>query len=325
MAFCPNCGTPNTEQAVKCVSCGFELAPAQQKGKFKGTIMMSGVKAPLAQPASAPAPAPSAAPAPQSAPPANRNLAFEKTMLGPMAAVPQAPAAPNPDLASAATLEGPAPSNPPQRSSGEPISRAPAASFSGAADAYGSAQDAYPARHPDSDLDGEDGLAPVLPRPNTNKLLALGCAALLVLGTIVAIAVYRLAKDKLSTGAAQDDAATQAWRNTLGQALTQVSGLCQSDCASAANYFHPSVQAGLLGQAKQLSPARLQKLLDPAQTQASMLPGTEDTAVATGLGLDPQLCVRIVDGAAKAVGCSVPNPGGPADMRIVLLAGLETL
>src|SRR5690349_9058947 len=34
MAFCPNCGTPNTDQAAKCVSCAFELAPAQ-KAKFK--------------------------------------------------------------------------------------------------------------------------------------------------------------------------------------------------------------------------------------------------------------------------------------------------
>ncbi len=36
MAFCPNCGTPNTDQAEKCVSCSFDLAPKAQKAKFKG-------------------------------------------------------------------------------------------------------------------------------------------------------------------------------------------------------------------------------------------------------------------------------------------------
>src|SRR5688572_31755766 len=93
MAFCPNCGTPNTDQAEKCVSCAFELAP-KQKAKFKGTIMMQNVQLPAggakpAQPAAptaappspAPAPAPTpAATAPQSATGSGKNVGFEKTM-----------------------------------------------------------------------------------------------------------------------------------------------------------------------------------------------------------------------------------------------------
>src|SRR5687768_3522241 len=71
MAFCPNCGTPNTDQAEKCVSCSFDLAP-KQKAKFKGTIMMQGVQLPGAAPtpsaATATAAAPTAPPAPAPTP-----------------------------------------------------------------------------------------------------------------------------------------------------------------------------------------------------------------------------------------------------------------
>ncbi|MEQ9650062.1 MAG: zinc-ribbon domain-containing protein, partial [Sandaracinaceae bacterium] len=43
--FCPNCGKPNTDSAHQCVACGTELKP-KSSGKFKGTMMMSGVSVP---------------------------------------------------------------------------------------------------------------------------------------------------------------------------------------------------------------------------------------------------------------------------------------
>ena len=99
MAFCPNCGTPNTDQAEKCVACGFELIVPKQKAKFKGTIMMSGIKAPTQADRSGQASTPSArapvshaaggacavARVPARSPsPAEggRNMSYQKTMLG---------------------------------------------------------------------------------------------------------------------------------------------------------------------------------------------------------------------------------------------------
>jgi hypothetical protein len=174
---------------------------------------------------------------------------------------------------------------------------------------------------------GDDGAPPTLPKPNTGKILAIGCAVVLVMSCLIGGVMYFMAKKQISAimGAGQDEAATLAWRGTLSQALTQVSGLCATSCDGAANYFHPSVQAALMGQAKQLTPARLQKLVDPSQAEGAMLNATDDGSLATNLGLDPQLCVRIASGNAKVVGCSVPNPTGPADMRIVHLSGLDTL
>jgi hypothetical protein len=260
-------------------------------------------------------------------------MAFEKTVMGPMAGIPQpsgAPPAGSPpadlgaahDLGRAATIEGPAPQF-------TPPAAAPASAATPSALGTPAARPSAPAGHGGSSgsfagaaaYDAEDAPAG-LPKANSNKALTIGCAAVLAIGLVLAGVLYFLAKDKLSGG---DEAATQAWRGTLSQALSQVSALCQSDCQTAANYFHPSVQASLVGQAKALTAARLQKLVDPAQATASMLNGTDDESVATQLSLDPQLCVRIVAGSAKAIGCSVPNPGGPADMRIVQLAGVDTL
>src|SRR5262245_14666355 len=70
MPFCPTCGTPNTDQAEKCVACAYELIVPKHRAKFKGTIMMSGIKAPSssAEAAEAPAPPRAAAPVPQQAP-----------------------------------------------------------------------------------------------------------------------------------------------------------------------------------------------------------------------------------------------------------------
>src|ERR1700710_1908032 len=95
MAFCPNCGTPNTDQAEKCVACGFELIVPKQKAKFKGTIMMSGIKAPTlaeAEAASAaaaaaastsePPPTPAPVPTPSAASDGGHKLGPHKTMLG---------------------------------------------------------------------------------------------------------------------------------------------------------------------------------------------------------------------------------------------------
>ncbi len=342
MAFCPNCGTPNTDQAVKCVSCAFELAPAQ-KAKFKGTIMMSPAQAnqaPQGQPAAAPqqpAPPPSGpAPSAPAAQGVGRNMAFEKTMLGPMAGVPPLSAPPAPDaraeLARAATVEGPAPQfTPPAASVGNPVAAAPASGtpsvsmgggYSGTG--YGEAG-GYGGGGNSGGYD--DGAPPTLPKANTGKILAIGCAVVLVMTCVIGGIMYFMAKKQIAAimGSGQDETATLAWRGTLSQALTQVSALCATSSEGAANYYHPSVQPTLLGQAKELTSPRLQKLVDPTQSEAAMLNATDDGAIASSLGLDPQVCVRIASGDAKVVGCSVPNPAGQADMRIVLLSGLESL
>jgi len=96
--FCPNCGTPNTDEATACAKCGTALTAAGPKvapSKFKGTMMMSGVTPPRPQGPGAGLPPP-AAPAPAAAPPAaapesKQNLAFQATMLGPMTPPPGMP------------------------------------------------------------------------------------------------------------------------------------------------------------------------------------------------------------------------------------------
>ncbi len=339
MAFCPNCGTPNTDQAAKCVSCAFELAPAQ-KAKFKGTIMMSGVQVPQgpqapaapAAPSPAPAAPPAGAPAPAASPQgSSRNMAFEKTMMGPMAGaspISAPPADARDDLARAATVEGPAPQFTPPPAATGGAAASSAASAPAAAAGAGYAGTGYGSTTGNFGGGGDDGAPPMLPKPNTGKVLAIGCAVVLVMTCLIVGVMYFMARKQISAilgSAEQADDTAVAWRGTLSQALTQVSALCASNCDSAATYFHPNVQATLLGQAQQLTPARLQRLVDPTQSEAAMLNTTDDGSLATNLGLDPQLCVLISSGNAKAIGCSVPNPNGAADMRIVHLSGLDTL
>jgi hypothetical protein len=101
--------------------------------------------------------------------------------------------------------------------------------------------------------------------------------------------------------------------------------LCQTDCQAAGVYFHPDVQAALVGEAKQLTPMRATKLADPTTSQAAMLDTTDDAQIATKLQLDPAQCVRVVAGSAKVIGCSVPTPGGQPNLRIVHLTGIGAL
>ncbi len=371
MAFCPNCGTPNTDQAEKCVSCSFELAP-KQKAKFKGTIMMSGVQAPTGQPGAAPpaaAPPPAARPpgpvvfspgsnAPVAAKPAGapvRSLAFEKTMMGPMAVppgtgmshtpTPGVPiAAPPADLGRAATVEQQAPSfqqpaayqqpaAAPQPAFQQPASFqqpvAPAPSlqqpaarsapagggYSGSSDTgdFGSARSSGGGFHSESDL-------PQLPKNNTGKTIGIVFAVLIVVACAV-LGVTMMMKDKQ-----QSEGPTLEWRTRVAQALENVIEICKTDCQGAAIYFHPQLKAELTGQAKGLTQAGLAKLVDPAQSEAQMLDGTDDSSLATRLSLDPQQCVRITSGSAKIVGCSVPEPGGTtSSMRIIVLDGVASL
>jgi hypothetical protein len=402
MAFCPNCGTPNTDQAEKCVSCAFELAP-KQKAKFKGTIMMSGVQAPTAPgapPQAAPpgarppqaAPAPAPAPVP-SAPPAGAggtNLGFEKTMMGPMAAPPvQPPPAHSPaggfaptapafgqppggfggqppaqDFSRAPTVEGHAPfANPPQAqggfqqppSSGVPGSfgatpgaafqqppvaqaSAPAApaqgGFSGGTTAGGwgssgggSSTGGFGGGGGTGGFGG-DSMAPPKPKSSTGKILAIGCAAVLVLGCLVFGVMFFVVKDKFNeiVGAAQNEGDALQWRQSLSQSLAQVASICQTNCAAAAVYFHPQAQDAL-GEAKNLTNERLAKLMIPGQSEARMLNATDDAGIAQRLNLDPTQCVRITANTAKVVACSVPdaNPANPPSLRIVHLSGLSSL
>jgi hypothetical protein len=167
------------------------------------------------------------------------------------------------------------------------------------------------------------GDIPMPPKNNTGKILAIVVAGLLVLACVVGGAIFVYAKNSIE-GLSEEGPALE-WRTRVAQSLTNVRTLCQQNCDGAAVYFHPQKQLDLIAQAKNLSARALGKLVDPTQSEARMLDATDDQAVATGLGLDPRQCVRIVSGAAKVVGCSVPDPAGAASLRIVHLEGLASL
>ncbi len=376
MAFCPNCGTPNTDQAEKCVACGYELSSPKQKAKFKGTIMMSGIKAPAA-PEAQPAPAAQPPAPPSPAPPepktpsapsadAGRNSSLQKTMLGhaplrapgpsgssssPSASAPEpGPRAPA-DLGRAPTMQGPAPhftpTQPPAPRSLEPGPREPSPPRTTAASAPGggfgtsdtsggfstsggwsqTGTPSYPTLGGGAPVDST--FPPPANKPGPGKILAIGCGAVLLLSCLIGGILYFVLADKLKALLAEggdSGAEAVAWQASIGQALAQVSALCQVDCAQAGVFFHPQVQGALLGEAKALTPARVQKLSDPQHAKAAMLDATEDRAVATGLGLDPQQCARVLVGSAKVVSCSVPDPGGkPSVLRIVHMSGITSL
>lgn len=385
MAFCPNCGTPNTEQAEKCVACGFELIVPKQKAKFKGTIMMSGIKAPTAgDRASEPTPSvPAPAPQPAAAPPAarvpaqpspadgGRNLSYQKTMMGPAAGFvppkqpsppqPAAPQARTPELAHAPTLQGTntppfqgAPSHPAAneaRAGNAPPPYVGAASGQAATESAGfagppakiasawdsSASGGFGAsttggRYPtQTGTPGYDStLPPSAPdKPNPGKILAIGCGVALALFLVLGAVVNYIIGPKLKamfSGGDDDNAEAAAWQASISQSLAQVTGLCQVDCNQASVFFHPDKQAALLGEARALTPDRLQKFGDPKLAEASMLDGTDDAPVATALGLDPQQCARVIAGDAKVISCSVPDVGGkPSVLRIVHLSGINSL
>jgi hypothetical protein len=387
MAFCPNCGTPNTEQAERCVACGFELIVPKQKAKFKGTIMMSGIKAPasLAE-AAVPEPAPPqpASSAPASLPPApSRNPNYQKTMLGQAPVVLPKPEAtpasvPPADLGTMPTMQGasplrstsplhqgastlqpsPQPSLPPASYAGNstpnlaatnplgslprstaapmpgqsahggftPPSPSGGAGYGGCAFANGATVDvARPS------LGGtHDSTVPPAAGPNPAKVIAVGCGVVLALMLIVGGALWFAFGDRirgLFGGASVASAAeAAAWHASIGQSLTKVNELCATDCAQAGVFFHPLKQAALLGEARALTPARVAKLNDPATASAMMLDHTDEGAVATQLGLDPQQCARVTTGGAKVISCSVPDATGkPSVLRIVQLSGVDTL
>jgi len=412
MAFCPNCGTPNTDQAEKCVACGFELIVSKQKAKFKGTIMMSGIKAPTqaersGQPAAASTPAPvSAPPATQSPIPrvpaqqpgpaeGGRNMSYQKTMLGPASgflppsppesstAQPSAAQARPPQPPHTPTYQGAAKPNPPGGGSYEPRpaslrshaeappastapspyvgpasgqpdllarAEAPRASTpqgsgygSPSSNAIGSAWDSSASGGFASTMTGagrsatqtgspayESTLPPSAPdKPNPGKILAIGCGVALALFLVLGALVNYVIGPKLKAMFASSDESSveaAAWQASISQSLAQVTGLCQVDCNQASVFFHADKQAALLGEARALTPERLQKFGDPKLSQASMLDGTDDAPIATALGLDPQQCARVSAGGAKVISCSVPDVGGkPSVLRIVHMSGISSL
>ena len=359
MAFCPNCGTPNTDQAEKCVACGSELA-VKQKAKFKGTIMMTGVKSPGPAPSPAsPEPSSLQPPEPTPAAPADpspstgglRGPSYARTVLGhaPVAPPPAAqlpiaqPHAPEPLPAEAelrrsttgagATLRGPTA----QPTHDEP---APAPGFTrdapGPAAPRGFADAFQPARTSDADVPSYRRSASELrdagslppPAGAPSKVMLLGCAgALAVTAIVLGLLYYALApKIKTMLGGGRDaEAQAAAWHAQLTQALTQVAELCKTDCQKADVFFHPNKQIALLPEAKALNAARVQRLGD-ASAKAEMLDATDDASIASDLTLDPQQCVRVVQGRAKVISCSVPEATGRTGvLRIVHLSGVSGL
>lgn len=114
MAFCPECGKSNVDQAAACDGCGKPLRSAGKAAgpvRFKGTMIMTGGAVP--KPAAAPAPvvAPPAEAPPPATPAAHQpNLAFQATMMGPMTA--PGSSAPPPAAAAAPVVVPAAPAAP---------------------------------------------------------------------------------------------------------------------------------------------------------------------------------------------------------------------
>lgn len=350
MAFCPNCGTPNTDQAEKCVSCGYELA-LKPKAKFKGTMMMSGIKVPGQGPSVAPEPAapddraaeqsPRPGPAPLAPPPSTAGArGFQKTMVGHAGVVVPPPpgAAPSPGAPHSDT-PGPVPvvSGRPPSPSSSPVAAedgakaAPvggsggnasrsSASFGGQSSTigFGSLSGSTSSGTIDSHFPGALGK-----KAGPGKALAIGCAAVLVLSCVVGgIAVKYL----FSSGPSDGGAETAAWQASMGQSLAQVAALCTTDCQQARLFFHANVPAAMLEEGRALTEERIRTLTDPERSEAAMLDATDDQEIAKTLGLDPQQCARISAGTAKIISCSVPEPGGkPSVLRIVHLSGVGTL
>ena len=363
MAFCPNCGTPNTEQAEKCVACAFELSH-KQKAKFKGTIMMSGIKATGGTPSLGTAPtapppydtAPQAAapslppPKPISEPPpaGGRSANFQKTMVGHIAPPPAAPGGPTspgaPRSSDGYPISAPGPSPQLGAPRSEPGAPLPHTRFGTTADdtasRLGSLSPAYgePGSPGYTRSDSADGrmagfdstLPPDSPsKPNPSKVLAIGCIGAAAVFCIVSSLLYYALGSKVREWLSDNDdsdAEAVAWQASMTQALTQVAELCSKDCQEASPYFHARKQAALLGESKLLTPERVSKLGDIPHTKAEMLHRTDDAERATELGLDPQQCARVIAGTAKVISCSVPEPGSPRSvLRIVHLSGIGTL
>jgi hypothetical protein len=304
-----------------------------------------------------------------------KNLGFEKTMMGPMAAPippagpapvnPVAPTAPPPaqDFSRAQTIEGPAPfpsqpltpppgfsqpaAQPAAQLSAPAAPAQPAGGFGGGAGGFGGGgSDTGGFGGGGSNTGGFGGggnntggfgsgtagfggesIPPAVPKSNTGKYLAIGCAVVALLACVIGGVMFFVVKDKVGKvmDAAKNEGEALQWRGSMAQSLAQVAELCKTDCNSAAVYFHPQVQAALAGEAKQLTPERLTKIVDPTQSEARMLNATDDASIAQNLGLDPSQCVRIAAGSAKIVGCSVPDAAGNVSLRIVHLSGISSL
>lgn len=150
--YCPSCGKPNTDQAEKCASCGKELEKPKPAGsKFKGTMMMTGMPAPKPPGAGGQAGPPGGeqggTPPAQGQPPqapggqaegqppgaeggGRKDLAFQQTMLGPMAPPGAPPPPAGPAGAGAPPPAGGTPSERPRIPSPPPPAAGPPGSTS---------------------------------------------------------------------------------------------------------------------------------------------------------------------------------------------------
>lgn len=348
MAFCPNCGTPNTDQAEKCVSCGHELSP-KPKAKFKGTIMMSGIQVPGQAPSAEPearAPVDRApeqprapGPAPLGPPPtAAGPRGFQKTMVGHAGVVSPPPPGATPSPAErehetpgqVPVAPGARPSAPSSGLAGGGSKAASSANSAGAAGrpsagfggqsstiGFGSSSASTSSGTIDSNFPGALGK-----KPSPGKALAIGCAAALLLSCVLGGVVWKYLFSSSDGGGAE----TAAWQASMGQSLAQVAALCATDCQQARLFFHANVPAAMLQEGRALTEERIRTLTDPERSEVAMLDATDDEEIAKALGLDPQQCARISAEAAKVISCSVPEPGGkPSVLRIVHLSGIETL
>ncbi|MCA9535700.1 MAG: zinc ribbon domain-containing protein [Myxococcales bacterium] len=335
--YCPSCGKPNTDEASNCISCGTELAK-KKAARFKGTMMMSGPGALPGAPASSapPAASPSAPPpvAPgASQPPPKKDLAFQKTMLGPMTA-PTGMAPPAGAPAAPAFGAPPAQAQPPQGGFGAPPpsgggggfgapppsgggggfgAPAPVSGFgatlpesSGGGGGFGASAPAG-GGFGDAPASGGFGGAPAAPaeeKPKSKMPLILGgCCLLILLGSCgVGGFLWWKANQALDEVTGGDGVIGSMNRLAISAHFQSITSTCGFDPsgAGASGSFHPNVFANYQSIACQLPATAATVAGDGARSQITQ----SDDGRAAALGLDPNTCSTLTAGAGKAVLCN---------------------
>lgn len=309
--FCTACGKPNTDEAAKCVSCGHALKATEGDGskkKFKGTMMMGGVGAPPA-----PAPPPEPTPEPESDPSgavqagsaaAKRNLAFQKTMMGPAGGMaellkqqegtPEAPAESSTDVdpgpSSSGTLSQPpggfgppAQSSPAQGGFGPPAQSSSASgSFGGqAAQSQGSQGGfgAAPGSEPPGPPSGSFGSGSGGGSSKTKYFIfgGIGCLVLIMIACGIGFYVmYQAFQEAKTQAEAQLDQMNSLGAGVQGElarldlnaSLSTLQVICDMDRSAegARTSFHPEVFETLRGEACKVNRATVQAFSDSANS-----------------------------------------------------------
>lgn len=302
--YCSNCGSKNTDDVVRCVSCDQEIRqrPTAITGKFKGTMLIAQPQAKPSEPVNVPAPAGS-----------DLKKAAHGTMFMGSLPVPTPPATSGPRT-------------PPSTPS------APAPSPSAIA---ASRPSAHPASSPtpgpvvtssDWPRDSNASLAPA-PKPSGPIVWVLiALTALAVSGGLIAgIFAWKAIRDgKKAEAAFSQRLEAETGRLRIGIALSAIRQECSAgDCQNAANYLHTSAREQLLSQAHTISERAWNVLLTPSLSEVRLLSETDDQKIAQAANLKADRCVRVSSGSAKVIGCA--RAEDQDQFQILHMEGLSSL